>query len=132
METVNTFVIENGNGNQVRLGKSSIMQPKVQFKGKGIKWFDDSKLIRKKENQSGVISALRKGKDMKYKLKKFRVMENEKSWWTEKGLTGKADCKVITINLFHNGRENIPSVKESSRESGERNQKQSIESAGYR
>lgn len=49
-ETVNTFVIENGNGNQVRLGKSSIMQPKVQFKGKGIKWFDDSKLIRKKEN----------------------------------------------------------------------------------
>lgn len=69
---------------------------------------------------------------MKYKLKKFRVMENEKLWWTEKGLTGKADCKVITINLFHNGRENIPSVKESSRESGERNQKQSIESAGYR
>lgn len=50
METVNTFVIENGNGNQVRLGKSRIMQPKVQFKGKGIKWFDDSKLIRKKEN----------------------------------------------------------------------------------
>ena len=47
---------------------------------------------------------------MKYKLKKFRVMENEKSWWTEYGLTGKADCKVITINLFHNGRENIPSV----------------------
>ena len=80
METVNTFVIENGNGNQVRIGKSNVMQPKVQFNGKGIKWFDDSKLIRKKQNQSGAISALQKGKGMKYKLKKFRVMENEKSW----------------------------------------------------
>lgn len=49
MNTVkNIFIIENGNGNQVRLGKSSIMQPKVQFNGKGIKWFEDSKLIRKK------------------------------------------------------------------------------------
>lgn len=44
----NTFVVENSNGNQVRIGKSSIMQPKVQFNGKGIKWFEDSKLIRKK------------------------------------------------------------------------------------
>lgn len=51
MDTVkNTFVVENSNGNQARIGKSRIMQPKVQFKGKGIKWFDDSKLIRKKEN----------------------------------------------------------------------------------
>lgn len=47
---------------------------------------------------------------MKYKLKKFRVMENKKSWWTEKGLPGKADCKIISINLFYNGRENIPSA----------------------
>ena len=50
MNTVNTFVVEKGNGNQARIGKSSMMQPKVQFNGKGIKWFDDSKLIRKKEN----------------------------------------------------------------------------------
>ena len=50
METVNTFVIENGNGNQVRLGKSSIMQPKVQFKGKGIKWFDDNQLIKEEKD----------------------------------------------------------------------------------
>lgn len=47
---------------------------------------------------------------MKYKLKKFRAMENKKSWWTEKGLPGKADCKIISINLFYNGRENIPSA----------------------
>ena len=47
---------------------------------------------------------------MKYKLKKFRVKANESVWWTEKGLPGKADCKIIAINLFHNGRENIPSV----------------------
>ena len=53
---------------------------------------------------------LQKGINMKYKLKKFRVKANESVWWTEKGLPGKADCKIIAINLFHNGRENIPSV----------------------
>lgn len=47
---------------------------------------------------------------MKYKLKKFRVKENESTWWTEKGMPGKADCKIIAIDLFHNGRENIPST----------------------
>lgn len=47
---------------------------------------------------------------MNYKLKKFRVKENESTWWTEKGMSGKADCKVIAINLFYNGRENIPNV----------------------
>lgn len=48
MEKVkNTFVVEKKE-NQVRIGKSSIMQPKVQFNGNGIKWFEDSKLIRKK------------------------------------------------------------------------------------
>lgn len=47
METVkNTFVVEKKE-NQVQIGKSSIMQPKVQFNGKGIKWFDDSQLIKK-------------------------------------------------------------------------------------
>lgn len=51
-----------------------------------------------------------KGNDMKYKLKQFRIIENKSTWWTEKGMTGKADCKIISINLFYNGRENIPSV----------------------
>lgn len=50
METVkNTFVVETGKENQVRIGRSSILQPNVHFNGKGIKWFDDSQLI-KKEN----------------------------------------------------------------------------------
>ena len=41
MKTVkNTFVVEKKE-NQARIGKSSIMQPKAQFNGKGIKWFDD-------------------------------------------------------------------------------------------
>lgn len=57
-----------------------------------------------------VIVTLQKGIDMNYKLKKFRVKENESTWWTEKGIPGKADCKIIAINLFYNGRENIPSV----------------------
>ena len=51
-----------------------------------------------------------KGNDMKYKLKQFRIIENKSTWWTEKGMPGKADCKIISINLFYNGRENIPSV----------------------
>lgn len=47
MEKVkNTFVVEKKE-NQVRIGKSSIMQPPVYFNHKGIKWFDDSKLIKK-------------------------------------------------------------------------------------
>lgn len=50
METVkNTFVVETVKENQVRIGRSSILQPNVHFNGKGIKWFDDSQLI-KKEN----------------------------------------------------------------------------------
>lgn len=50
METVkSTFVVETDKGNQARIGKSSIMQPKAQFNGKGIKWFDDSQLIKKKK-----------------------------------------------------------------------------------
>ena len=47
METVNTFVVETDKGNHARIGKSSVMQPPVYFNHKGIKWFDDSKLIRK-------------------------------------------------------------------------------------
>lgn len=50
METVkNTFVVETGKENQVRIGKSIIMQPEVHFNGKGIKWFDDSQLIKKEK-----------------------------------------------------------------------------------
>lgn len=49
MEKVkNTFVVEKKE-NQVRIGKSSIMQPPVYFNHKGIKWFDDSKLIKKEK-----------------------------------------------------------------------------------
>ena len=47
METVkSTFVVETDKGNQARIGKGSIMQPKVQFNGTGIKWFDDTRLIK--------------------------------------------------------------------------------------
>lgn len=47
MDTVkNTFVVEKKE-NQVHIGKSSIIQPEVHFNGKGIKWFDDDRLIRR-------------------------------------------------------------------------------------
>lgn len=35
------------NGEVVRVGRSVIYQPKTQFNGKGINWFDDSKLLKK-------------------------------------------------------------------------------------
>lgn len=41
-KTINTFAVTN-----TAIGRSQIMQPKVNYTGKGIKWFDDSKLIRK-------------------------------------------------------------------------------------
>ncbi len=48
MDTVkNIFVVKKNRDNQVQIGKSSIMQPPVYFNHKGIKWFDDSKLIKK-------------------------------------------------------------------------------------
>ena len=57
MDTVNTFVVETGKENQVRIGKSIIMQPEVHFNGKGIKWFDDGQLIKK---EKGIGYASRK------------------------------------------------------------------------
>ena len=34
-------------GEVVQIGKSQIYQPRTNFKGGAIKWFDDTKLIRK-------------------------------------------------------------------------------------
>ena len=44
-KTINTFARTNK-----VIGRSQIIQPKVNYKGNGIKWFDDSKLIRKDEH----------------------------------------------------------------------------------
>lgn len=41
------FAIEKKNGVITRIGKSTILQPKTNYNGKGTKWFDDSKLIKK-------------------------------------------------------------------------------------
>lgn len=35
------------NGEVVKVGRSVIYQPSTQFNGKGINWFDDSKLLKK-------------------------------------------------------------------------------------
>ena len=42
------FAVETQNGVVQRIGKSAILQPKTNYKGKGTKWFDDSKLLRTK------------------------------------------------------------------------------------
>lgn len=44
----NEFVVASTNGNVTGIGKSAIMQPKVKFSGKSMKWFDDTKLLKKK------------------------------------------------------------------------------------
>lgn len=40
------FAVEKKNGVVQKVGKSAILQPKTDFKGKGVKWFDDNKLLR--------------------------------------------------------------------------------------
>lgn len=49
------FVVVVRDGVVVRIGKSSILQPKTNFKGGGIKWFDDTKLIREESTYCGKI-----------------------------------------------------------------------------
>lgn len=44
---ITTFVTASNSGTVTQVGRSTIMQPTVNFKGCSIKWFDDSKLIRK-------------------------------------------------------------------------------------
>lgn len=45
------FTTVSKNGVVTQVGRSTIMQPTVNFKGGSIKWFDDSKLIKKPKNQ---------------------------------------------------------------------------------
>lgn len=49
------FTVVVRDGVVVRIGKSSILQPKTNFKGGGIKWFDDTKLIREESTYCGKI-----------------------------------------------------------------------------
>lgn len=44
----NEFVVTSTNGNVTNIGYSAIMQPNVKFSGKPMKWFDDTKLLKKK------------------------------------------------------------------------------------
>lgn len=41
------FVVTTKGNEVTQIGKSVIYQPVVRYSGKGTKWFDDSKLIRK-------------------------------------------------------------------------------------
>lgn len=43
------FAIEKKNGVVTRIGKSAILQPKTNYNGKETKWYDDSKLLKKKK-----------------------------------------------------------------------------------
>lgn len=40
------FAVHVNKNGIVEVGKSAILQPKTNFKGGSIKWFDDSKLLR--------------------------------------------------------------------------------------
>lgn len=46
-----TFAVETRNGIVQKIGKSTIYLPTTNYNGKGIKWFDDSKLL--KDHNSG-------------------------------------------------------------------------------
>lgn len=46
----NVFAIKTKEGVIEQVGKSIILQPEIKFKGGGIKWFDDSQLLKKHNN----------------------------------------------------------------------------------
>lgn len=45
-----TFVVETDHGIVTNIAYSTIMQPNVKFSGKPMKWFDDTKLLKKNYN----------------------------------------------------------------------------------
>ena len=52
----NTFMTETNNGRITKVHNSAIFQPQIQHSGKGIKWFDDSQLLkRNKYKQQNMI-----------------------------------------------------------------------------
>ena len=40
------FAVEKKNGVVQEVGKSEILQPKTNFKGNGVNWLDDNKLLK--------------------------------------------------------------------------------------
>lgn len=46
-KATDTFVVEAEHGVIREIGHSAIIQPNVQFSGKPMNWFDDSKLLKK-------------------------------------------------------------------------------------
>jgi hypothetical protein len=45
-KTTVTFAIETKEGVVQRIGKSVSHHPKIAYKGKGTKWFDDNQLLK--------------------------------------------------------------------------------------
>ena len=45
----NTFAVVKKNGAVQKVGHSIITQPKTSYRAYGIKWFDDSKLLKKNQ-----------------------------------------------------------------------------------
>ena len=50
---VNQFAVETKNGVVQRVGRSVIFTPKTNFQGGEIKFYDDSKLLKKNQKNNG-------------------------------------------------------------------------------
>ena len=48
-KVINTFAITTKQGVICNINHSTIMQPKTQFSGNPMNWFDDNKLLKKKK-----------------------------------------------------------------------------------
>ena len=48
-KVLNTFAVTAEQGIIRNIGSSTIMQPKVQFSGNSMNWFDDNKLLKKEK-----------------------------------------------------------------------------------
>ncbi len=46
-----SFAVVSRDGVVIRIGRSEMLIPRIEFSGGGMKWFDDSKLVRRRGDE---------------------------------------------------------------------------------
>lgn len=53
MKTQSADFATSNNKDTLRIGTTTILQPKIQFKGGTVPWYDDTKLLKKNHTKNG-------------------------------------------------------------------------------
>ena len=53
MKTQSADFATSKNKDTLRIGTTTILQPKIQFKGGTVPWYDDTKLLKKNHTKNG-------------------------------------------------------------------------------